>query len=77
MSCPDCFRGSVLDGEPTGIISDLDGAYFASGGSSQSKRAIILLTDGFGLKIKNPKNYGRPICDASQVRCLGSGLICW
>ncbi|KAJ6510633.1 Alpha/Beta hydrolase protein [Mycena sanguinolenta] len=55
MSCPDCFRGSVLDGEPTGIISDFDGAYFASGGNPQSKRAIILLTDGFGLKIKNPK----------------------
>ncbi|KAF8208909.1 Alpha/Beta hydrolase protein [Mycena galopus ATCC 62051] len=55
MSCPDCFRGSVLDGEPTGHISDLDDAYFAPGGNPGSKRAIILLTDGFGLKLKNPK----------------------
>ncbi|KAF8208908.1 Alpha/Beta hydrolase protein [Mycena galopus ATCC 62051] len=55
MSCPDCFRGSVLDGEPTGHISELDGAYFASGGNPESKRAIILLTDIFGLKLKNPK----------------------
>ncbi|KAJ7686347.1 dienelactone hydrolase endo-1,3,1,4-beta-D-glucanase [Mycena rosella] len=54
MSCPDCFKGAVLEGEPTGIISSqFDGAYFATGGTS--KRAIILLTDIFGLPLKNPK----------------------
>ncbi|KAJ7505353.1 Alpha/Beta hydrolase protein [Mycena galericulata] len=54
MSCPDCFRGNVLDGEPTGtIVSEQDGAYFVSGGSSN--RAIILLTDVFGLPLKNSK----------------------
>ncbi|KAJ6584930.1 dienelactone hydrolase endo-1,3,1,4-beta-D-glucanase [Mycena capillaripes] len=55
MSCPDCFRGSVLEGEPTGVM--IDGAYFASAGtdSQPSKRAIILLTDVFGLALKNPK----------------------
>ncbi|KAJ7342470.1 hypothetical protein DFH08DRAFT_782889 [Mycena albidolilacea] len=58
MSCPDCFKGSVLDREPTGVISEIDGAYFAPGPSdanSGSHRAIILLTDGFGLNLKNPK----------------------
>ncbi|KAJ7250906.1 Alpha/Beta hydrolase protein [Mycena haematopus] len=54
MSCPDCFKGSVLEGEPTGVISD-DGAYFASGGNPESKRAVIFLTDIFGLKLKNSK----------------------
>ncbi|KAF7365251.1 DLH domain-containing protein [Mycena venus] len=51
MSCPDCFTGSVLVGEPTGVISNIDGAYFANGGNSESesKRAIILLTDIFGV----------------------------
>ncbi|KAJ7459830.1 hypothetical protein FB451DRAFT_1505339 [Mycena latifolia] len=44
MSCPDCFKGAVLEGEPTGTIaSEFEGAYFATGGTS--KRAIILLTD--------------------------------
>jgi hypothetical protein len=55
MSCPDCFKGSVLEGEPTGVISEFEGAYFASGGNPDSKRAIILLTDAFGLPLKNSK----------------------
>ncbi|KAJ7280211.1 hypothetical protein C8J57DRAFT_120977 [Mycena rebaudengoi] len=50
MSCPDCFRGAVLDGEPTGAISDIEGAYLAkAGGDATSKRAIVLLTDAFGM----------------------------
>ncbi|KAJ7670241.1 dienelactone hydrolase endo-1-3,1,4-beta-D-glucanase [Mycena rosella] len=54
MSCPDCFKGAVLEGEPTGVIStEFEGAYFATGGNA--KRAIILLTDIFGLPLKNSK----------------------
>ncbi|KAJ7459828.1 dienelactone hydrolase [Mycena latifolia] len=54
MSCPDCFKGAVLEGEPTGTIaSEFESAYFATGGTS--KRAIILLTDIFGLPLKNSK----------------------
>ncbi|KAJ7804047.1 hypothetical protein B0H14DRAFT_2885955, partial [Mycena olivaceomarginata] len=45
MSCPDCFKGSVLDGEPTGVISGIDGAYFAP----------ALPTQTPGLNLKNPK----------------------
>ncbi|KAJ7675863.1 Alpha/Beta hydrolase protein [Mycena polygramma] len=56
MSCPNCFLGSVLEGEPTGVISEIEGAYFASGGPDASnKRAIILLTDIFGLPLNNSK----------------------
>ncbi|KAJ7784599.1 Alpha/Beta hydrolase protein [Mycena metata] len=55
MSCPDCFKGAVLDGEPTGsIVASQDGAYFAPG-NGDTKRAIILLTDIFGLPLKNSK----------------------
>ncbi|KAJ6613335.1 dienelactone hydrolase [Mycena sp. CBHHK59/15] len=55
MSCPDCFRGNVLEGEPTGVISDIDGAYLAKGSGETSQRAIVLLTDIFGLPLKNSK----------------------
>ncbi|KAJ7780619.1 BUD22-domain-containing protein [Mycena maculata] len=55
MSCPDCFRGAVLDGEPTGVISEIEGACFAAGSEGKSRRAIILLTDIFGLPLKNSK----------------------
>ncbi|KAJ7175820.1 dienelactone hydrolase [Mycena filopes] len=54
MSCPDCFRGSVLEGEPTGIMTD-KGDYFAAGPTGTSKRAVVLLTDIFGLPLKNSK----------------------
>lgn len=55
MSCPDCTAGEVLPGEPAGILS-IQGAYFAASASGeQSKRAIILLTDVFGLPLKNCK----------------------
>ncbi|KAF7299105.1 DLH domain-containing protein [Mycena indigotica] len=57
MSCPNCFTGELLDGEPTGKTSEVDGAaYFAPGPeNATSKRAIILLTDIFGLPLKNSK----------------------
>lgn len=49
MSCPNCFKGAVLEGQPTGVILDAqDGAYFAAG-NGDTKRAIVLLTDVFGL----------------------------
>ncbi|KIL56216.1 hypothetical protein M378DRAFT_172882 [Amanita muscaria Koide BX008] len=61
MSCPDCFKGGLLPGEPTGVsvTGKLQNAYFApspSGGSSNpSKRAVLLFTDVCGLGYSNPK----------------------
>jgi carboxymethylenebutenolidase len=56
MSCPDCFTGNVLSGEPVGSIqSDFDGAYFSPGPEGSTTRAVILLTDIFGLAVPNPK----------------------
>ncbi|KAE9404070.1 dienelactone hydrolase endo-1,3,1,4-beta-D-glucanase [Gymnopus androsaceus JB14] len=52
-SCPDCKKGSILPGEPTGRM--VNGAYFAAGPSENDSRAIILLTDIFGLALVNSK----------------------
>ena len=56
MGCPDCLTGGFLPGEPTGSIGAL-GAYFspAPADSTEPKHAICLLTDGFGLDLKNCK----------------------
>ena len=56
MSCENCFKGSELPGEPTGSI--IDGAYLASTSAATTdgpKRAVVLLTDIFGLPLKNSK----------------------
>ncbi|KAF4623970.1 hypothetical protein D9613_002402 [Agrocybe pediades] len=57
MSCPDCTKGHILEGEPKGTIEkEFHGAYFApSPGGSPSKRAVLLFTDAFGLPLKNCK----------------------
>ncbi|KAG6829709.1 hypothetical protein H0H92_003744 [Tricholoma furcatifolium] len=54
MSCPDCASGEFLPGEPTGVLST-QGAYLAAGATQPSKRAVVLLTDVFGLPLKNCK----------------------
>ncbi|KAG6918345.1 hypothetical protein DXG01_014994 [Tephrocybe rancida] len=54
MSCPDCTSGEFLPGEPTGALST-QGAYLAAGPTQPSKRSIVLLTDVFGLPLKNCK----------------------
>jgi len=61
--CKNCVSGHVLPGEPKGTIED--GAYvyrYAEDGAPEDgtptasgKAVIILLTDGFGLNLKNPK----------------------
>ena len=62
MVCPNCAEGDFLPGEPTGSINpDFQGAYYAPGplsssdGTSSSQRAVLLLTDAFGLPLKNCK----------------------
>jgi len=57
MSCPKCQEGFVLPGDPIGTIDqDFLGAYHASAPNGEtSQRALIFLTDGFGLPLKNCK----------------------
>jgi hypothetical protein len=64
MSCPDCTTGVKLSGTPKGVMRD-DGSYFAAAPPAQEgsspdtgaspKRAVVLLTDAFGLGLDNPK----------------------
>ncbi|KAG2758176.1 hypothetical protein P692DRAFT_201757371 [Suillus brevipes Sb2] len=58
MSCSDCNRGSILEGKPIGSFTEIVGVktYLTSTGDSnacQGGRAIILLSDGFGLPLVN------------------------
>ncbi|KAF8148251.1 dienelactone hydrolase endo-1,3,1,4-beta-D-glucanase [Crassisporium funariophilum] len=57
MTCPRCAEGVLLAGEPTGSIkADFQGAYYAPGpGEGPSKRAVLYLTDAFGMPLKNCK----------------------
>lgn len=63
--CPRCQEGSVLPGEPTGnTVPEFQGAYFSPAPDQQTegaetggrnKCAVLLLTDAFGLPLKNCK----------------------
>jgi len=55
MSCPECYKGFVLPGEPKGTMFGLD--YFAAApkDATQRRKAICLLTDIFGSSLPNPK----------------------
>ncbi|KAH7884962.1 hypothetical protein F5I97DRAFT_1881233 [Phlebopus sp. FC_14] len=61
MSCPDCNRGSILAGTPTGSLTKLNGveAYFApavpSAEGVTKPFALVLLSDAFGLPLVNTK----------------------
>ena len=63
MACPNCAEGAFLPGEPTGTINpDFQGAYYAPGPlsdgtstSNTSRLSVLLLTDAFGLPLKNCK----------------------
>ncbi|KIJ17903.1 hypothetical protein PAXINDRAFT_175627 [Paxillus involutus ATCC 200175] len=59
MSCPDCNKGYILEGTPSGTITKVNGvdAYFVSGAPPDPSKsiAIVLLTDAFGLALVNSK----------------------
>ncbi|KAH0832164.1 dienelactone hydrolase endo-1-3,1,4-beta-D-glucanase [Lanmaoa asiatica] len=74
MSCPDCVRGSIIDGTPFGTVEKVNGmdTYFVSGQESPdpeptpSTFGAIFLTDAFGLELVNSKL----IADNRQGACL-------
>lgn len=57
MTCPKCREGFVLPGEPSGTMEmGFNGAYYARAPEGQeSSCAVLLLTDGFGMGLKNCK----------------------
>ncbi|KDQ27969.1 hypothetical protein PLEOSDRAFT_1042542 [Pleurotus ostreatus PC15] len=57
MSCPDCVKGAYLPGDPVGKLG-FKGAYYSPAPKPNAIRgedAVVLLTDGFGLPLKNCK----------------------
>lgn len=72
MACEQCTQGYVLPGEPAGTL--VDTAYFSPAPTQASssepegaKRAIVLLTDIFGLPLKNCKIVADAL--AQRVGC--------
>ena len=57
MSCTYCYKGFALPGEPKGTIVGQD--YFTAAPNdalaTQRTKAIVLLTDMFGLALPNPR----------------------
>jgi len=58
--CEDCVRGSVLPGTPKGTMIEVDDipTYHAAPETPSpvtQKKAVVLLMDGFGFGLKNPK----------------------
>lgn len=66
MSCELCTKGYILTGEPSGSM--VDGHYYrpAPEGSPKTS-AIIVLTDIFGVALKNPKIIADKL--AQEVGC--------
>ena len=80
MSCDHCYQGYILEGEPQGEF--FDGAYLSPALKRKSSEesdssdedagggpscAIVLLTDIFGLALKNPKIIADEL--AARVGC--------
>jgi len=69
MSCPRCQEGAFLSGEPKGTVGGLLGdSYFSPAPvTNDSKTAILVLTDGFGLPLKNCKIIADEL--AKELEC--------
>jgi len=65
MSCSDCTSGNWLPGSPTG--TEENGAYLAKGSNKEDTKdkAVVVLTDIFGLSISNPKIIADTIAERS------------
>ncbi|KAN0123351.1 dienelactone hydrolase endo-1-3,1,4-beta-D-glucanase [Russula decolorans] len=55
MSCTYCYKGFALPGEPKGTIVGQDYFTAAPNDATQRTKAIVLLTDIFGLPLPNPR----------------------
>lgn len=80
MTCEFCTQGYILPGEPSGIM--IDGDYYRAAPSGSSKSfAVVVLTDIFGLPLKNPQLIADELsqrlgCDA-WVPDVFDGQHCW
>jgi len=85
VPCENCIQGNILEGTPTGVF---EGPAYFKAGPAPSKRAIIVLTDIFGLGIPNAKLLADKYSE--QLKCdvwvpdlfegeslLGTRQLCW
>ena len=55
MSCTYCYKGFALPGDPKGTMVGQDYFSAAPNDVTQRTKAIVLLTDIFGLPLPNPR----------------------
>jgi len=55
MSCTYCYKGFALPGEPKGTMVGQHYFTAAPNDATQRTKAIVLLTDIFGLPLPNPR----------------------
>ncbi|KAJ4171420.1 hypothetical protein NW754_013188 [Fusarium falciforme] len=71
MSCPDCFKGSVHDGEPRGKIiklHDLDTYVVEPSEGKEVKGIIVVIPDAFGWKFVNCRLLADNYADKSNYK---------
>ncbi|KAL1605416.1 hypothetical protein SLS60_004966 [Paraconiothyrium brasiliense] len=78
MTCPDCFRGGVVVGDPKGTIETLFDVptYVANPeGAPPSPSTIVYFTDAFGLDLVNNKVLADAYASATGIRVLVPDII--
>ncbi|KAL2674044.1 hypothetical protein Neosp_012490 [[Neocosmospora] mangrovei] len=71
MSCPDCFKGSVHDGEPRGKIiklHDLDTYVVEPAEGKEVKGILVVIPDAFGWKFVNCRLLADNYADKSNYK---------
>jgi dienelactone hydrolase len=67
MSCENCYKGFVLPGEPKGTMVGPDYFTAAPSDATQRSKAIVLLTDIFGLALSNPRIVADNLAEQTGV----------
>lgn len=67
MSCENCYKGFVLPGEPKGTMVGPDYFAAAPNDATQRSKAIVLLTDIFGLALSNPRMVADHLAEHAGV----------
>jgi dienelactone hydrolase len=67
MSCENCYKGFVLPGEPKGTMVGPDYFTAAPSDATQRSKAVVLLTDIFGLALSNPRIVADNLAEQTGV----------
>jgi carboxymethylenebutenolidase len=85
LPCKDCVSGYILPGDPRGTLLS-DGSYLTKpekgNNANSEKRALVLLTDSFGLQLQNPKiladSFANHLgCDVFVPDLFNGRLVHW